>query len=157
MKFQIAAAAIALVGSAASAKNERTFAVLRFTNKQLTKARADPIVSPGKVSSHVHSIFGGSGFGLGATGKDLMGSKCSTAMITGDNSAYWVPSLYFKDPKTGKLEDVELFYANAYYLYVHNQVATLTAYLRNSLTLILVLASSLQMTTLKPSQLAYLS
>ncbi|KAK8933100.1 WSC domain-containing protein 1 [Metarhizium anisopliae] len=117
MKLHTIAATAALVGTGFSAKNERTFAVLRFTNKQLTKGRMDPIVSPGQVSTHVHSIFGGSNFGLGSTGKDLMDSKCTTAMIKGDNSNYWVPSLYFKDPKTGKLEDVELFYANAYYFF----------------------------------------
>ncbi|OAA38041.1 hypothetical protein NOR_06786 [Metarhizium rileyi] len=117
MKFHVLAATAAMVGTGLSAKNERTFAVLRFTNKQLTIGRMDPIVSPGKASTHTHHIFGGSNFGLSSTGKDLMDSKCSTAMIAGDNSNYWVPSLYFKDPKTGKLEDVELFYANAYYFF----------------------------------------
>lgn len=118
MKLNAVAAATALVGSVVAAKNERTFAVLRFTNKQLTKGRVDPIVTPGKPSTHVHNVLGGSAFGISSTGKDLMESKCSTAMIKGDNSNYWFPSLYFKDPKTGKLEDVEVFYANAYYLYV---------------------------------------
>ncbi|KHN95166.1 uncharacterized protein MAM_07051 [Metarhizium album ARSEF 1941] len=117
MKFHALAAAAALVGTVSSAKDKRTFAVLRFTNKQLTKGRMDPIVSPGQASAHVHSIFGGSNFGLSSTGKELMDSNCSTAMIKGDNSNYWVPSLYFKDPKNGKLEAVELFYANAYYFF----------------------------------------
>ncbi|RCI17183.1 hypothetical protein L249_2167 [Ophiocordyceps polyrhachis-furcata BCC 54312] len=99
------------------AKNQRTFAVLRFTNKQLTKGRMDPIRSPGKTGAHVHNILGGSGFSLTSDGHHLASSNCSTAKVKGDNSNYWFPSLYFKDPKTGKYEDVELFYANAYYFF----------------------------------------
>lgn len=119
MKLISATAFLAMAATAVALKDnpdKRSFAVLRFTNKQLTKGRLDPIISPGKVSSHVHTVMGGSGFSLGSTGKDLMASNCSTALVKGDNSNYWFPSLYFKDPKTGKLEDVEMFYANVYYL-----------------------------------------
>ncbi|KAK2589727.1 hypothetical protein QQS21_012594 [Conoideocrella luteorostrata] len=120
MKLTATTALLALIGSATARKDkpdQRTFAVLRFTNKQLVKTRADPIISPGVAGSHVHTVMGGSGFGLSSTGKDLMASNCSNAMVKGDNSNYWFPSLYFKDPQTGKLEDVELFYANAYYFF----------------------------------------
>ncbi|PNY25537.1 WSC domain-containing protein 2 [Tolypocladium capitatum] len=117
MKFAVAAALAALAGAASAGKDRRTFAVLRFNNKMLTRARADPIVSPGKVASHVHNVLGGSGFRLGSKGPDLTSSSCSTAMVKGDNSNYWYPSLYFKDPKTGKYEDVEVFYTNAYYFF----------------------------------------
>ncbi|KAG5982747.1 hypothetical protein E4U55_001440 [Claviceps digitariae] len=120
MKVTCTTALLAMATAVAALKDnpdKRSFAVLRFTNKQLTKGRMDPIVSPGKVSSHVHTVMGGSGFGLGSTGKDLMASNCSTALVKGDNSNYWFPSLYFKDPKTGKLEDVEMFYANVYYFF----------------------------------------
>ncbi|PHH70985.1 hypothetical protein CDD80_5610 [Ophiocordyceps camponoti-rufipedis] len=101
----------------ATAKDARSFAVLRFTNKQLTKGRMDPIRSPGKTGAHVHHVLGGSGFSTSSTGKDLLESKCSTAKVKGDNSNYWFPSLYFRDAATGKLEGVELFYANAYYFF----------------------------------------
>ncbi|KAG6000783.1 hypothetical protein E4U21_005017 [Claviceps maximensis] len=121
MKLTSATAFLAMVGGAVAARKDnpgkRTFAVLHFNNKQLTKGRMDPIVTPGQVSGHVHTVMGGSGFGLGSTGKDLMASNCSTAKVKGDNSNYWFPSLYFKDPKTGKLEDVEMFYANVYYFF----------------------------------------
>ena len=116
MKFTTATALAALSGAAVAAKDERTFAVLHFNNKQLTVARADPIVNPDTVGTHVHHVLGGSNFGISATGEDLMKSKCTNAKVNGDHSNYWVPSLYFKDPKTGMLEDVELFYANVYYL-----------------------------------------
>ncbi|ATY61133.1 WSC domain protein [Cordyceps militaris CM01] len=117
MKFTTVAALTSLLSVTAAAKDKRTFAVLHFTNKQLTIARADPIVTPGKPSSHVHHVLGGSGFGLSSTGEDLKNSKCSTAKVKGDNSNYWFPSLYFKDPKSGNLESVELFYANVYYFF----------------------------------------
>ncbi|KAK5990198.1 Xylosyltransferase oxt [Cladobotryum mycophilum] len=117
MKFATASAVAALAGMAAAAKDQRTFAVLRFNNKQLVTARADPIVSPGKTASHVHVVLGGSNFGLSSTGETLKNSKCSTAMVKGDNSNYWFPLLYFQDPKNHKFEPVEVFYSNAYYFF----------------------------------------
>ncbi len=116
MKLSLASAIAVLAAAAAAAKDERTFAVLRFNNKQLTISRTDPIVNPGEPASHLHHIVGGSNFGMSSTGEDLLKSKCTNAKIKGDNSNYWWPSLFFKDPKTGKLESVELFYANVYYL-----------------------------------------
>ena len=119
MKFNtLSSAALAALSAttAMAAKDERTFAVLRFTSNSLTRGRMDPIVAPGQISTHVHNVLGGSGFSISSTGKDLQDSKCSNAMVKGDNSNYWYPALYFKDPKTGKFEDVEVFYTNAYYL-----------------------------------------
>jgi hypothetical protein len=46
-----------------------------------------------------------------------MNSKCTSATVQGDNSAYWFPTLYFKDPGTQKLEPVPFYYASVYYLY----------------------------------------
>jgi hypothetical protein len=60
--------------------------------------------------------MGGSGFSTSATGEDLVKSKCSNALVKGDNSNYWFPTVYFHDPKSGEFEDVEFDYFNAYYL-----------------------------------------
>ncbi|KAK2061374.1 hypothetical protein LY76DRAFT_507915 [Colletotrichum caudatum] len=119
MKFAAAASLAALFGavSAGSKSDDRTFAVLRFNNKQLVKSRIDPIIDPGKPSTHVHGVMGGSNFGMSATGETLSQSKCSNAMISGDNSAYWFPSLYFRDPKTHAFESVDVFYVNVYYFF----------------------------------------
>ncbi|CAM1505513.1 Fc.00g111500.m01.CDS01 [Cosmosporella sp. VM-42] len=117
MKVNVATALAGFVSVAAALKGQSSFAILHFTNTPLVAGRMDPIVSPGKPSSHSHHVMGGSGFGLSSTGKDLANSKCSNALIKGDNSNYWFPSLYFKDPKTGKLEPVEVFYVNAYYFF----------------------------------------
>jgi hypothetical protein len=116
MKFSRSAAALAALVGAVSAKDERTFAVLRFTNKQLTQGRMDPIVSPGKTSSHVHTIMGGSNFGISSTGETITKSQCTNAQVKGDNSNYWFPSLYFHDEDADTFEPVEVFYVNAYYL-----------------------------------------
>ncbi|RFU79924.1 cooh terminal wsc domain-containing [Trichoderma arundinaceum] len=116
MKFTTSAAVAAMAGLAA-AKDSRTFAVLRFTNKGLVTTRADPIVNPGVPASHVHNVLGGSNFGLSSTGADLVKSNCSTALIKGDYSNYWYPTLYFHDPKTGNLEYVDVYYTNVYYFF----------------------------------------
>ncbi|KAG7418861.1 hypothetical protein DER46DRAFT_178312 [Fusarium sp. MPI-SDFR-AT-0072] len=117
MKSAFATAAAVLAGAASAAHETGTFAVLRFTNDQLTRGRMDPILFPGQTSTHVHHIMGGSGFSTKATGKDLQKSKCSNALVKGDNSNYWFPTLYFHDPKSGEFEDVEFDYFNAYYFF----------------------------------------
>jgi hypothetical protein len=118
MKFKHSATLLALVG-AVVAKDEGTFAVLRFTNKQLTKGRMDPIVSPAKISAHVHTIMGGSNFGISSTGETITKSQCTNAQVKGDNSNYWFPSLYFHDESASTFEPVDVFYTNVYYLRVH--------------------------------------
>lgn len=79
-------------------------------------ARLDPIVNPGALSGHVHTVMGASNFNANSTGEELRKSKCTTALIKGDMSAYWFPRLYFEDPKDGHFEPVEMFYMNVYYL-----------------------------------------
>ncbi len=110
-------AALAALITTVAAKDGRTFAVLHFQgNGPLTEGRSDPIVSPGKVSSHVHTVQGGNGFSNTATGASMLKSTCSTAKIAGDKSAYWMPKLYFHDKAANTFEPVPLFYMNVYYL-----------------------------------------
>ncbi|KAK0630685.1 hypothetical protein B0T17DRAFT_616304 [Bombardia bombarda] len=107
----------ALVASVA-AKDSRTFAVLQHYGKgPLTTCRADPVVSPGVPSSHLHTVMGASNFGLNATGASLRQSQCTTARPKADLSAYWFPTLFFKDPIDGHFEQVEFFYMNVYYFF----------------------------------------
>ncbi|CAK7236153.1 hypothetical protein SCUCBS95973_009511 [Sporothrix curviconia] len=104
---------------AVAAKDSRTFAVLRFHGDgPLTIGRTDPIVSPGGPSGHVHVVQGSNAFGNSATGESLLAdSTCSTANVAGDRSAYWMPQVYFHDPKNGSFEPVPLFYMNVYYFF----------------------------------------
>lgn len=60
--------------------------------------------------------MGGNAFSNSATGESMMKSTCSNANVAGDNSAYWMPKLYFHDQKNGSFEPVPLFYMNVYYL-----------------------------------------
>ncbi|GIZ45513.1 hypothetical protein CKM354_000867600 [Cercospora kikuchii] len=62
--------------------------------------RADAIVTPGKISAHVHQIFGASNAASDMTYESLQKSKCTTvgnaagAGNAADKSVYWVPSLF---------------------------------------------------------------
>lgn len=116
MKTIYGATALAALAGLATAKDQQTFSVLRF-NGMVTQGRMDPIVSPGEDSQHVHGVLGGIGFHKSATKDDLMNSECTSAKVQGDNSAYWFPTLYFKDPNNDEVESVNMYYANVYYLY----------------------------------------
>ncbi|KAJ3986052.1 hypothetical protein F5890DRAFT_1506543 [Lentinula detonsa] len=65
---------------------------LMASNNVLTTQRMDPIVSPGEVSSHVHSVLGGSGFGLNVNTSILQGSDCTSIPVQEDKSNYWFPT-----------------------------------------------------------------
>ena len=62
----------------------------------LIQERADPIISPGKVAGHVHTVNGGSNFALGSTYETMRKSKCSSCRAKADLSAYWTPQLYIE-------------------------------------------------------------
>ncbi|RYO95967.1 hypothetical protein DL765_011705 [Monosporascus sp. GIB2] len=99
--------------SVTAAKDRRTFAVLRFHNEAghfSTEGRMDPIVYPGRVSSHTHGIMGGSNFGLRIEGDQLLDSECTNALLSADKSNYWVPALFFQSPINGTFKRVPLFY-----------------------------------------------
>ncbi|KAF9558822.1 hypothetical protein CPC08DRAFT_724247 [Agrocybe pediades] len=62
----------------------------------ITTERIDPIVNPGKVSGHAHSVLGGSNFRFQTTTAQLRESECTSIPIPQDKSAYWFPHLYFQ-------------------------------------------------------------
>ncbi|KAI9844685.1 MAG: hypothetical protein M1837_005427 [Sclerophora amabilis] len=64
--------------------------------KPLVTERADPVVNPGTVSGHLHTIMGGNGFGFTMDYAQTQQSTCSTCKVNGDFSNYWVPTVYFK-------------------------------------------------------------
>ncbi|KAI1348632.1 hypothetical protein F5Y01DRAFT_291568 [Xylaria sp. FL0043] len=117
MRFTTATA-LATLAAMASAKDSRTFAVLRFDfDGFLTEGPVDPIVNPGAEASHYHGIMGGSNFGSTVEGDQLLDSNCTTAKIKNDHSNYWIPGLFFQDPKNGTFQKVPLFYMNVYYFF----------------------------------------
>ncbi|KAK6360030.1 hypothetical protein TWF696_001150 [Orbilia brochopaga] len=114
----LASAAAFTLTEAASKKSSRTFGTITFGGgKELTRCRLDPIVNPGSTAAHLHSVFGGNAFGASMPGDAAEKASCTTATVKNDHSNYWVPSLYFEDPQTKKLEPVELFYAKVYYFF----------------------------------------
>lgn len=119
MKFTAAAAAVGSLASLAlGAKEEFSFAVLRFNGDEyLTEGMVDPIVDPGKESSHYHLINGGNKFGKTVKGNQLLESTCTNAKIKNDLSNYWVPALFFQDPNNpSNFTKVPTMYMNVYYL-----------------------------------------
>lgn len=81
--------------------------------------RADPIVSPGEVASHVHTIMGGSGFGFDMTHDSTQASDCNSCSVVEDKSNYWVASLYYHAQNGSFIEVPQNGGALIYYLSVY--------------------------------------
>ncbi|KAF7326656.1 Wsc domain [Mycena venus] len=69
---------------------------LMAPNNIITTQRLDPVVSPGAVSTHAHSVLGGSNFGLNISTAVLRDSSCTSIPIPEDKSNYWFPQMYFQ-------------------------------------------------------------
>ncbi|KAF3912541.1 hypothetical protein ABW20_dc0109605 [Dactylellina cionopaga] len=112
------AATFSTTSAAKSKKPNRTFGTLSFGGgKELTRCRLDPIVNPGGVAGHMHSIFGGNAFSASMPGDTAEKASCTNSNVKNDHSNYWVPSLYFQSPENGTLYPVELFYSKVYYFF----------------------------------------
>ncbi|ORY70058.1 uncharacterized protein BCR38DRAFT_333251 [Pseudomassariella vexata] len=111
------ASILASLATVATAKDEGTFAVLRFNGKFLTEGQVDPIVSPGTASTHLHGIMGGSNFGTTIQGDQLLDSECTNAKIKNDKSNYWIPEVFFQDSNNGSFTKVPMMYMNVYYFF----------------------------------------
>ena len=84
-----------LLGSISSYVGQaRAFWIVR--HKSLSTDRLDPIVQPGVVSSHVHTIVGAKNFGPTVDNETLLASECTTAPVQADMSSYWAPQLYYR-------------------------------------------------------------
>lgn len=57
--------------------------------------RADPIMDPGKPSSHAHTVMGSNAFDFTMDFAKTQTATCSSCKVTQDHSSYWVPSLYY--------------------------------------------------------------
>jgi len=73
---------------------------------RLVLERVDPIISPGEVSGHVHTVSGGSGFGFSTNYSQQRASACTSCPIKQDLSAYWTPKLYYMSEDGSTFEDV---------------------------------------------------
>ena len=106
----------------------------RMSCSTIQTGRVDPIVSPGKVASHVHRIAGASSkcsllskwlfskqsdlmldIALDSTYHSLQSSNCTSCEIKKDLSAYWTPLLYYEHAN-GSFEEVHNGGMTVYYL-----------------------------------------
>jgi Domain of unknown function (DUF1996) len=87
-----------LMGASKQGRSHRksSSSLTSYTANNLVTTRLDPIVNPGAVSGHVHTIIGGSNFGPKISTASLRKSKCTSTPIAEDKSNYWFPHLYFE-------------------------------------------------------------
>ncbi|KAF8889009.1 hypothetical protein BD779DRAFT_1623261 [Infundibulicybe gibba] len=69
---------------------------LMGANNFITTQRIDPVVYPRTISKHVHSVVGGSAFGVNTSTAMLRNSSCTSTPILQDKSNYWFPHLYIQ-------------------------------------------------------------
>lgn len=93
---------------------QRVSAFWILSHSTLTIDRLDPIIEPGKVSSHVHTVIGASAFGPTVSTESLQASNCTTSPVQDDLSSYWAPQLYHQNPENGTFTLVPIQYVNTY-------------------------------------------
>lgn len=93
-----------LLSGLALASQASAFFVLPCA-RPIVVERADPIVNPGVLSGHAHTIMGGSGFNFTMDYDRARASACSSCRAKDDLSNYWVPNLYYHR-EDGKFETV---------------------------------------------------
>ena len=112
-----ALSALALGGSSVyAAQNSRTYGIGYFWSSPLVEARMDPIISPGEISAHVHTVVGGNGFGISMDENAAADASCTQSRVNGDKSNYWAPALYHQNAN-GSFTKVEVDYVKAYYFF----------------------------------------
>ncbi|EXJ86553.1 hypothetical protein A1O3_03506 [Capronia epimyces CBS 606.96] len=77
--------------------------------------RVDPIISPGGISGHCHTIAGPNNINTTSTFDSLQASYCTSCSIQKDKSAYWTPQLYYRH-RNGSFEEVPHDGTVVYYL-----------------------------------------
>ncbi|PWZ03577.1 hypothetical protein BCV70DRAFT_142299, partial [Testicularia cyperi] len=84
----------------------------------LKTARIDPLVSPGRPSSHVHSFVGSDGLQIDTVTVNQLesGSTCTTSGLDDDLSSYWAPQLYSFNAADNTFTPNRLSFVNTYYL-----------------------------------------
>lgn len=88
--------------------------LLIASNAPLMDVRLDPIVNPGRCSSHVHSVFGAASFGKTVERRDLQGNIETTNNVEENLSMYWAPALYIYNP-SDKLYYIVPTFSRVYY------------------------------------------
>ncbi|KAI4281008.1 MAG: hypothetical protein L6R38_004002 [Xanthoria sp. 2 TBL-2021] len=88
-----------LAAWAASVSAQRDY-YFNFGSPSVVMERLDPMINPGGLSGHVHSVVGGNAFGATMDFATTQSSTCTSVDLIPDKSNYWMPNLYFH--KNGK-------------------------------------------------------
>ena len=91
MKSAAATASLLSLLSAASAQ------LFTVNCASLTVQRGDPIIFPGVISPHVHSVVGGTAFQQTESNQVAINAKATTCDKVLDHSNYWTPQLYHEN------------------------------------------------------------
>lgn len=114
MLFNLGSIAIAALATGASLVQARSDPFVIHSLPPIAVARIDPIVNPGEVGSHVHSLFGASNIrNVLNTPEEQLNAECTSAIAEADKSNYWAPTLYYIR-KDGTYEGM-VHSARAYY------------------------------------------
>ncbi|KAJ9114082.1 hypothetical protein QFC22_005902 [Naganishia vaughanmartiniae] len=87
-----------------------------LTHKMLVTTRLDPIVFPGVISGHVHTIAGASSFDKTMDYAKSRSASCTTAVVSEDKSNYWTPQMYYYNPLDATFTMITVSVMNTYYL-----------------------------------------
>ena len=80
----------------------------RITCSPWKRERIDPIGSPGGVSTHMHTFWGGRNLDANTRNAEDLQSGCTSCDNQFDKSAYWMPTLYYGTTWTPPSERCEL-------------------------------------------------
>jgi len=91
-------------------------AFFALNSPNLVIERLDPLVSPGAVSGHLHTVLGGSNWRDTYDYNNSIAASCTTMPVSVDKSSYWTPTLYYVHPDQEHFEVVPLIFGRVYYL-----------------------------------------
>lgn len=86
------------ISSGALAIQSKSTQVVNYLKNPLAISRLDPIVTPGKSSTHLHIFFGGGGLAPEMSENQAHDAKCTGNNITPNKNTYWSPHLFFHAP-----------------------------------------------------------
>ncbi|CAO1597851.1 hypothetical protein XANCAGTX0491_001643 [Xanthoria calcicola] len=92
--------ALACLAAGAASVSAQLDYYFNFGSSAVVQERLDPLVNPGALAGHVHSVVGGNAFAATMDFGTTQSSSCTSVDLIADKSNYWMPSLYFH--KNGK-------------------------------------------------------
>ncbi|KAK0623861.1 hypothetical protein B0T14DRAFT_495263 [Immersiella caudata] len=98
-----------------------------LTGLHIAQERVDPIVQPGVVSGHLHTVVGASAFNPTFDTNVWSKSNCSSITVQENKSNYWMPSVMARHAN-GSFSSIPLLETRVYYLNNHPEGSKVTAF-----------------------------